>query len=541
MSTTSESSTAEKRSPILDLVEKVGNALPDPVTLFFLGTLGVFGLSWLAVEQGWRSILLGEGGAELFNETAVNMASAAQLKLLATQLVDIFTAFAPLGPVLAAAVGIAIAEKSGLITAALKAILVLAPRALLTPATIFAGVMSSMALDAGYIVLPPLAAAIYKAAGRSPLAGIAAVFAGVGAGFNANLFITGLEPILAGLTEEAAQTIDPEYAVNAACNWYFMIGSTVLLTLVGWFVSARFVEPRLAARSPEEGGPPVPGQTSDEGEEEDATSDLERSLSGREKFGLFGAFAASAALLYGLYLCWANEWGFLYDEPGILRQDGGTQAFPTWVSSIIPLLILVFLIPGMVYGLIVGTIRSDRDVAKMMSEYLGVLGNYIVLAFFASIFVECFNRSNLDRMLAVEGGAFLRSLDVPAWVYMVAFIPVVGLANLVIGSMSAKWTMLSQVFVPMFMLVGVSPELTQVTYRIGDSITNPITPLNPYMIIMLVFLRQHVKKGGLGTMIAPMLPYAVWFGLAWAIMLVGWMLSGQPLGPDAPLSWDPPQ
>jgi len=536
---TAENPSTTSRSRFLDLVERVGNALPDPVSLFFMGTLTIFGLSWLAAQQGWRSILTGEGGATLFDEVAVNLASAEQLRWLSTNLVSIFTAFAPLGPVLAAAIGIAIAEKSGLITAALKAILVLAPKYLLTPATIFAGVMSSMALDAGYIVLPPLAAAIYKAAGRSPLAGIAAVFAGVGAGFNANLFITGLEPILAGMTEEAAQTIDPDYAVNAACNWYFMIGSTLILTLVGWFVSARFVEPRLAARPPEEGGPPVAGAATEDGEP-DAADELERGLTGREKVGLLVAFLVSATALWGLYECWANEWGFLYDAPGVLRQDGGTQPFPTWVSSIIPLLIVLFLLPGLAYGLVVGTIRSDRDIARMMSEYLGVLGNYIVLAFFAAIFVECFKRSNLDKMLAVEGGAFLRQLDMPSWALMIAFIPVVGFSNMFIGSMSAKWTMLSQVFVPMFMLVGIAPELTQVTYRIGDSITNPITPLNPYMIIMLVFLRQHVKKGGLGTMIAPMLPYALWFGLTWAVMLVIWMLSGQPLGPGGPLSYEPP-
>jgi aminobenzoyl-glutamate transport protein len=424
--------------------------------------------------------------------------------------------------------------------------------------------MSSMAVDAGYIVLPPLAAAIYKAVGRSPLAGIAAVFAGVGAGFNANLLVTGLDPLLAGLTEAAANILDPSYKVNAACNLYFMIASTVLITIVAWGVTALYVEPRLSRKRAEDGGPG--------GEVDEASLRL---VPG-EKRGLVWAAGAIVLTMVAIYLNIAMPWGVLYDEPGVLAsqanpdlqgricavaplvalQSGlpfpvsfaepihwvfrlGQQAFATWVTAIVPLLVLLFFVPGMAYGIAAGSIRNDRDVVKMMSEYMSILGNYIVLAFFAAIFVAAFEHSNLGKMLAIEGGNFLRQFDLHDSVFMVAFIFVVMGINMFIGSMSAKWAMLATVFVPMFMTLGISPELTQVTYRIGDSVTNSISPLNPYIVVLLVFMQQHAKKAGLGTLISMMLPYAIVLAVAWSLLLVAWITLGFPVGVDGPLSYTP--
>ncbi|MEM7305503.1 MAG: AbgT family transporter [Planctomycetota bacterium] len=511
----------------LDKIERLGNALPDPVSLFLLGGVLVFVFSWLAASQGWRSVLLDADGGTVLDEQATNLLSAEGFRWLSQNLVTLFVQFRPLGLVLAVAIGIAVAEKSGFISAALKGILVFVPKLLLTPAAFFAGVTSSMAIDAGYIVLPPLAAAIFKAAGRSPLVGIAAVFAGVASGFNANLFITGLDPMLSGLTEQAARILDEGYNVNPACNWYFMIVSTIVLTLAGWAVSAWYVEPRLSQRSPEDGGPGGAG------------TDQDMSLTETEKGGLIFGFGAMLLTLGFFYACYAFPWGFLHDPEGTIGTGEGQVPFPTWISSIVPLLIIAFLMPGLAYGIRTGSIRSDRDVAKMMNEYMSVLGSYVVLAFFASIFVAAFEHSNLGRMLAIEGGNFLRQFDLPSWVLMLGFIAVAAFINLFVGSMSAKWAMLATVFVPMFMTIGISPELTQVTYRIGDSVTNSITPLNPYVVVVLVFMQQHVKKGGLGTLVAVMLPYAISFAVIWSILLVLWIVTGVPLGPDAPLAYTP--
>ena len=508
----------------LDRIERIGNALPDPVSLFAMGACLVFVFSWIAASQGWRSILLDNDGGEVLNETATSLLSREGFRWLSQNLVQIFVEFRPLGLVLAVAIGISVAEKSGFITAALKSILVYVPRKLLTPATFFAGVMSSMAIDAGYIVLPPLAAAVYKAVGRSPLVGIAAVFAGVASGFNANLLVTGLDPMLSGLTQQAASILNPDYAVSPACNWYFMIASTILLTFVGWAVSAWYVEPRLSKRSPDEGGP---GGASEANVME---------LSADERRGLVFGFGAMLLTAVFLWACVYFPWGFLHDPEGSTGGPG-QPPFATWISSIVPLIIICFLVPGLAYGIRAGTIRSDRDVARMMNEYMSVLGSYVVLAFFAAIFVKAFEHSNLGKMLAIEGGNFLGQYNLPSWALMMGLIVVTGFINLFVGSMSAKWAMLSTVFVPMFMTLGVSPELTQVTYRIGDSVTNSITPLNPYVVVVLVFMQQHVKKGGLGTLVAVMLPYAIVFAIAWTIMLTIWIQLGVPLGPEAPLSY----
>jgi aminobenzoyl-glutamate transport protein len=387
--------------------------------------------------------------------------------------------------------------------------------------------MSSMAVDAGYIVLPPLAAAIYKAIGRSPLVGLAAVFAGVAAGFNANLLITGIDPLLSGLTEEAARIVDPAYNVNPACNWYFMIASTFLITFVGWGVSAWIVEPRLKKKSPEEGGPGADGES------------MDLNLTGKEKRGLAWAGVALTVTLGVIVANVVFPWGFLHDPEGSIGTGPDQQPFATWIGAIVPLLLLLFLFPGLAFGVAVGTIRNDRDVVRMMTEYMGVLANYIVLAFFAAIFVASFAQSGLGQMMAIEGGDLLRSAGLPTWALLIGFILVVGFINLFVGSMSAKWAMLATVFVPMLMTIGISPELTQVAYRIGDSTTNAITPLNQYLVVVLVFMQQYVKKAGIGTLIALMLPYSIAFLMAWTLMLVIWIQFGLPIGIDAPLTWSP--
>ena len=540
---------------MLDRIERLGNALPDPATLFLLGAVAVMGLSQLAVTLDWsvektvtrevqvpvldaagqpvmdplsgRTLTLAQldpATGDVVRERvavpvrAVSLLSSDGLYWAISSLVANFKNFPPLAIVLVGMLGIGLAERTGFIGALLKATLVGMPQALLTPTVFLVGVLSSVALDAGYVVLPPVAMALYRQAGRSPLVGLAAVFAGTSAGFSANLSITALDPLLAGLSESGARILDPGYAVAATANWWFMIASTFLLVAVGWAVTAFWVEPRFHAKSVEEGG-----AGSVEADAAPELSDLERR--GLRRAGL----AALAALALMLAATWI---------PGA-PLHGMSGRFPRWVSAIVPLIFLGFFIPGLVYGVVTRATRSDKDVARILGETMAAMGPYIVLAFFAAQFIEYFRHSGLGEMLAISGGQALARAQLPPTLLMAAFVGVVMVGNLFIGSMSAKYAFFAPVFVPMFMQVGISAELTQAAYRVGDSVSNVITPLNPYVVIILVFMQRYVPRAGIGTLVALMLPYAIVFGLTWTALLVLWMLSGAPLGPGGPLTYAP--
>ncbi|MBX2799840.1 MAG: AbgT family transporter [Myxococcales bacterium] len=565
----------------LDVVERVGNRLPDPITLFGGGAVFVLLLSWVGATLEWQvdkpvampvtqqvldsgtgqpvevlqttvagrrtvlvtdsdgnptkttvasPILDEQGRLQLERGTqpvkAVNLLSRDGFKWVLDTLVSNFTGFHPLGVVLVAMLGIGIAEKTGLVGAILKAITRITPQSLLTPAMVFVGILSSLAADAGYVVLPPIAAALYKAAGRSPLAGMAAVFAGVSAGFSANLVITSLDPLLSGLSEAGAAILDPSYTVNPAANWWFMIASTGVLTLVGWVVTARFVEPRYDGKPADEGGPsPVT-------EEERAA----QVVTDEERAGLRMSLGVG---LFTTALCLA----LIFVPGGPLYAESGEA--PRWGQAIVPMIFFIFLSVGVAFGIPTGKVRAaspsgrlDGGIARLMAETMADMGPYIVLAFFAAQFVAWFNHSQLGIMLAILGGDFLASLQMPPQVLMAAFIVVAMMGNLFIGSASAKYAFFAPVFVPMFMAVGISPELTQAAYRIGDSSTNIITPLNPYFVVILVFMQKYVPKAGIGTLVSMMLPYSIAFWLIWTLMLMGWMTLGWPLGPEGPLTYD---
>lgn len=534
----------------LGLVERLGNLLPDPVTLFVVGTVVVMALSAIAVGNDWavtkmlpevvtqvdatgvETTVLDEQGRPT-TEWRVQYAQNGEPEQLVARslltgdglfwtlqnMVKNFINFAPLGVVLVGMLGIGVAERVGLIAALLKAFMMVVPRALLTPAMVFLGVMSSAGIDAGYVVLPPLAAALYKAAGRAPLAGLAAVFAGVAAGFNANLMVTGLDPMLAGFATTGAQVIDPDYAVNPACNLYFMIASTFVITLVGWWVTARFVEPRLEGKSPEEGGPSAI-----------SAEDLESQRIQEREGAALKIAAALLAGLVGLFLV-------AYYNPGWALHGEGAL-FARWAEAIVPMLFLLFLVPSIGFGVVMGKIKGDKGLAKLFVDSIAAMAPIIVLAFFAAQFIEYFKYSGLDKMLALWGGQTLGQIDMPSWMLVVSFIGITMVFNLFIGSMSAKYALFAPIFIPMFMLVGISPELTQAAYRIGDSVTNSITPLNPYVIVILVFMQRFVPKGGLGTLISTMLPYSIAFAVVWTIMIVGWIVFGFDLGVDGGLQYD---
>ena len=532
----------------LGWIERIGNRLPDPATLFLMGTLGIMVLSAVAVAMDWSvthelprvvegsdevvwevqyetaTVTLEDGTTEERSVPRVSkptsLLTAEGIYWLLKNLVKNFMEFPPLGIVLVGMIGIGLAERVGLVAVLLKYLMLLVPRALLTPAMVFLGIMSSMGIDAGYVVLPPLAAMLYRAVGRSPMAGIAAVFAGVAAGFNANLFITGLDPMLAKFTQEGAQVLDPDYEVAATCNWWFAIASTFVITLAGWFTTSVFVERRFKRAAPEDGGP-VPIT-----DEELKAQEIKP----EEKSALLWAFG-SLALVLGVVVASVLIPGW--------ALNGTDGPFEKWVGRIVPILFFCFTVPSLVYGVRIKAIRNDKDAAKMMVDAIAAMAPIIVLAFFAAQFIECFQYSGLDRMAALAGGQALGKAELETGVLVVAFIAVTVSFNMFVGSMSAKYAMFAPIFVPMFMLVGISPELTQAAYRIGDSVSNIITPLNAYLIIVLVFMRQVMPKAGMGTLIATMLPYTIVFGVVWTLLILGWIEMGWDLGKDGPLTYDP--
>ncbi|GAB5537627.1 MAG: AbgT family transporter [Rubricoccaceae bacterium] len=495
----------------LDGVEKAGNRLPDPVTLFLIFIGMVMVASTIAAALGVGAVHPGTGE----RIEALNLFSGELIQRLLVELPETFAAFPPLGLVLAVMIGIGVADKTGLIAAALKAFMSSIPNVLLTAALIFAGIMSSLAVDAGYVVVIPLGAVLFAGAGRHPIAGLAAAFAGVSAGFSANLLLTGLDPLLAGFTTPAAQLIDANYEVAATANYYLMIALVPVFVIVGTWVTERILEPRLGEWTPDA--------------DSDATDDdTPKDLTDLERRGLRWAGIVLAITLVGI--------GLLVIPSGApLRGPEGELA--PFFSSIVALMLFAFLLPGLAYGIVTKQIRRDSDAVKMTSDAMSDLGLYIVLAFVAAHFIALFNWSNLGTIVAISGAKGLEAIGFTGIPLLVAFVLVSASVNLLVGSASAKWAILAPIFVPMLMLLGFSPELTQGAYRMGDAFTNIITPLMPYFPLVIVFGQKYKKDLGIGTLIGAMLPYSIAFGIASTIVLIAWVLLGLPLGPGAPLEY----
>ncbi|WP_226678087.1 AbgT family transporter [Mesobacillus jeotgali] len=490
----------------LDVIERVGNKLPHPVTLFAIFSVMVVLLSAVFSAMGVKV-------ADPMNEgeflTVKNLLSKEGIAYLFESAVTNFTGFAPLGTVLVTMLGIGIAERTGLISAALRGLVTSVPKQLLTAALVFGGVMSSMAADAGYVVLTPLGAVLFAGLGRHPLAGLAAAFAGVSGGFSANLLLTSLDPLLGGLTKNAAAIFDPAYAenINYAMNYYFMIVSVFLITIVGTLVTDKIVEPRLGT---------FKGDVKEEVEY----------LSAVEKKGLWGALISIIITAIGIALLVIPEWGPLRGgEENIINAP--------FFHSLVPVILILFFVPGFVYGRITKSIKDDKDVADQLSDTMATMGSYIVLAFVAAQFVAYFKESNLGLVLAVNGAELLESTGFKGIPLILAFIVISGFINLFIGSASAKWAIMAPVFVPIMMQIGYTPEFTQLVYRIADSTTNIISPLMPYFAIVIAFAQKYDKKVGIGTLIATMLPYSIALTIAWVAMLIIWMLLGIDIGPGS--------
>jgi aminobenzoyl-glutamate transport protein len=364
------------------------------------------------------------------------------------------------------------------------------------------------------VLLVPLAALIFAAAGRHPIAGMAAAFAGVSGGYSANLFLGTVDPLLSGLTQEAARIVEPGYLVNPACNYYFMAASTFVITAAGWLVTDRIVEPRLGPWK-DTGGAAAP---------KDATL---RPLDGAERRGL--RFAAIVAVVFttALLLGTVPSDGFLRDP------DTGSLLHSPFLSGIVALIFLAGALLGIAYGIGARTIRSDADVMRGMSKSMETLASYMVLVFFAAQFVAFFNWTNLGLIVAVEGASTLKASGLSGIPLMIGFILLTGFLNLFMGSASAKWAIMAPIFVPMFQILGYTPELTQAAYRVGDSTTNIISPMMSYFALIIAFFQRYQRSAGIGTLVATMLPYTIAFLVCWSALLGLWMAFGWPLGPGA--------
>jgi aminobenzoyl-glutamate transport protein len=510
----------------LDVVEWLGNLLPHPVTLFaILATAmvflsGFFGWIGLSVEDPRPS-----AGAGATIE-AVSLLNAEGLRRILGGLVDNFVNFAPLGVVLVAMLGVGVAEKSGLLSALVRGIVLSAPKHVVTVAVVFAGVLSNTASEMGYVVLVPLGGAIFLALGRHPLAGMAAAFAGVSGGYSANLLLGTIDPLLAGITEEAAQLIDPGYTVYATASWYFMIVSTFMITVIGSLVTIFIVEPKL-------------GEYDDTNADPSVLDDSQmKPLTGSEKKGLGTALFATVALLGLIALLVVPDNGVLRDPEagsGFLESSG------PFFDSIVAWIFVFFLVVGFAYGKVVGTMKNDRDVIDGMSSAISTLGLYVVLVFFAAQFVAFFGWSNLGLITAVTGADFLQSINLTGPLVFILFIIMCGIVNLSLGSASAQWAVTAPIFVPMLMFIGYSPEVIQTAYRIGDSTTNIITPMMSYFGLILAWATRYDRKFGIGTLIATMLPYSICYFIGWSILFLLWVFGlDLPVGPGSPTYYEAP-
>ncbi|UOQ84192.1 AbgT family transporter [Gracilibacillus salinarum] len=496
----------------LNRIEYIGNKLPHPVTLFMLLAFLVLVLSAVISSTG----ITVENPSNPEEEVAVkNLLNAEGISYIFTSMVDNFINFAPLGVVLVTMLGIGLAERTGMISAALRAFVLSLPKALITAGLVFAGIMSSVATDAGYVLLPPLGAVLFAALGRHPMAGLAAAFAGVSAGFSANLVPTALEPLLGEMTIGAAAIEDPAYAdtMNILMNYYFTIASVFLLTLVGTLVTEKIVEPRLGAY----------------------TGSFKEEATGLTQVEKKGLKLAGLSLVAGAI---AISFLIVPENAPLRGENGAIIESPFMSDGLVPIIFILFFIPGVVYGIVAKNIRNDKDVANHLSDTMGSMGLFIILSFSAGQFVAYFNESNLGIFIGVYGAKFLENISLEGIPLLIVFIIIAGFINIFIGSATAKWAMMASIFVPIMMKLGYSPELTQMAYRIADSSTNIISPLMTYFALIIAFAQKYDKKMGIGTLISTMFPYAIFFMISWTLMLIIWIMFGFDLGPGSSIHYN---
>ncbi|MDC0602897.1 AbgT family transporter [Aliiglaciecola sp.] len=512
-------------SRFLATVEWLGNLLPHPITLFaslalFIVVLsGILGYFDMAVADPRPIGAKGRDPDGMIE--VISLFNAEGLQRIVTGLVTNFTGFAPLGTVLVALLGVSVAEHSGLLSTAMRAMVMNASKRMVTVTIVLAGILSNTASELGYVVLIPLAAMIFHSLGRHPLAGLAAAFAGVSGGYSANLLLGTVDPLLSGITESASHMIAPDYVVGPEVNWYFMFISTFAVAAMGAFVTEKIVEPRLGTYDPSE-----------------ASIELEKqemsAPTAQEKKALKLAGVAFVLVCGVLALT-------IVPEDGILRHpETGAVAGSPFLKGIVAFIFITFAVPGFVYGRVAGTMKNDKDIINAMAKSMSSMGLYITLVFFAAQFVAFFKWTNLGTVLAVKGASLLTALGLDGPEVFLLFILMCGLVNLSLGSASAQWAVTAPIFVPMLMLIGFAPEVIQAAYRIGDSVTNVISPMMSYFGLILAIAARYKKDLGMGTLIATMLPYTLTFIVGWSVLFYLWVfLFGMPVGPGAATYYTP--
>ena len=498
----------------LNGIETIGNRLPHPIALFAIFTAAVVVISAICSMFGVSATgeLIVDGELKETTVSVVSLLSKEGITYMLTNVVNNFTSYAPLGVVLVVMLGVGIAEQSGLINTMLKSAVKVTPAKLITPMIVFLGAVSNITSDAGYVILIPLGAMIFRAYGRHPMAGFAAAFAGVSGGYSANLLIGSLDPLLAGISQAAASDINLNYTVSVMGNFFFLFVSTFLITILGTYVTNKIIEPRLGVYS---------------GELLDKEDHSLTTITTKEKKGLRNAGIVVLIYIAVIVLACIPANSFLRNENGAIF---GNPTSP-FVDGIVILITFLFLLPGIAYGKTVGTFSKGNSVSNAMSKSMSSMGSFLALAFVAAQFINYFNYSKIGSIIALTGASFLEKINIGLIPLLIIFIVFVAFMNLFMGSASAKWNILAPVFVPMFMQLGYSPELCQLAYRIGDSCTNIITPMMTYFAVIIAFAQRYDKKASIGTITATMIPYSLVFVVGWILLLIVWLAIGLPIGP----------
>lgn len=500
---------------LLDRIERVGDALPDPVFIF-IGCIAVLvAASVIASTLGWSAVNPVTGK----HLEAESLLSRENLAKLFVDMPETMTKFPPLGLVLVVMLGAAVAERSGLFGALLGDAIRKLPKAILSPAIFVIGVMSHHAADAAYVVLIPMAALIYAEAGRHPLAGIAIAYAGISGAFAGNMLPGQFDVLILGITAPAAQLIDPNFVMNPLGNWWFTLAIGTLFTPIAWWVTDRVVEPRL--------GPWTRADTAA------AAPDLALDAIGEAQKKGLGRAGVAALIVISLFAALT-----LLPGAPLLDQDAvGAKRMTPFYQSLIAAFMLLFLATGWAYGSATGTVKSHRDIVAMMAEGMRAMAPYLVLAFFAAHFVAMFAWSKMGPVMAVQGAEALRGLGLPKPLLLLSLLIMSSFLDLLIGSASAKWSAMAPIVVPMLMLLGVSPEMTTAAYRMGDSIFNIVTPLASNFPLVLILAQKWRPRFGVGSMVALMLPYTIGFALAGMLLVLTWVGLSLPVGPGAPSTY----
>ncbi|PTH35260.1 aminobenzoyl-glutamate transporter [Staphylococcus arlettae] len=494
----------------LNGVEVVGNRLPDPSILFFLMCVGLAVITWVvslfqvSVKHpgtgdavAIKSIISKDGITMIFNDAIQN-----------------FSEFPALGLVLSVMLGIGIAEKTGYFDKLMIQVVQKAPKKFIVPCIIIIGILGNAAGDAAPIVLPPLTAIVFIKLGYHPIAGLAMAYAAALGGFSANFLIGMSDALLYAFTKPATNIVSDSIQTNVAMNWYFIVASVVVLLPAVYWVTMKIVIPRLG--------------TYDASDTDITSEDSDTTISPKEKRAVFWANISFVAVIVLIVVTAIPQNSFLRNaKTGSLLNDAPI------INGVGLLILILFLVPGLVYGIMTQKLGNSKDLGKMLADSMSSMGSFIVIVFFAAQLLAFLEWSNLGIIVAVKGAALLQGQN--GIVLIIGIILLSSIINLLIGSASAKWGILAPIFIPMLVLVGFHPAFTQMLYRIGDSITNPITPMMPYLPLLLSYAQKYDPKMKLGSLLSSLMPYSIVLGIVWPLFMIIWFLLGWPLGPGGPI------